>query len=280
MMSPSSFFFYFLPVRSGLTGILFLLVGSFLVLNGCKSKSDDQPKPTNTDYQVVIRLNAKANGAPVLMDRTWFVNPNQDSVLARSFSFFISNIKLTDTITGATWSEADSYHLVNFVTDSSYVNLKLKGVPQSGKFNRLSYAIGVDQAANSSSAFLGKGDLVQGTGMDWNWTDGWKFLLLEGRFKDVSANTKGDLVYHIGFNNNYRSVNRSLARVGDLVPTKGSRQILNADVNLPQLFTGNPLVDVATNNNEMGNNAFTNKIADNYASNGFIQLVSLQQQNF
>jgi hypothetical protein len=279
-MSPRPIYSQCLSARFALTSILSLLLSSLVVLSGCKTKSDDQPTPTNTDYQVVIRLNAKANGAPVLMDRTWFVNPNQDSVLARSFSFFISNIKLTDTISGATWSEADSYHLVNFVSDSSYVNIKLKGVPQSGKFNKISYAIGVDQAANSSSAFLGKGDLVQGTGMDWNWTDGWKFLLLEGRFKDVSTNTRGDLVYHIGFNTNYRTVTRSLTTLGDLVPTKGSRQTIITDVNLPQLFAGNPLVDVATNNNEMGNNTFTRQIADNYASKAFIQFVSLQQQTY
>lgn len=261
--------------------VCYLLV----VVMSCKKKEDSptpcKSKDTSAGYQLVLKLNLKGDNKPLSIGKGYFANAYGDSIQVRSFAFFISNLVLEDTTKNTRWVEKDSYHLAQFSADSSYVNLVIKNLPDSGQFNKLSFAIGVDQQANSSSAYLGKGDLILGTGMDWDWLDGWKFFLMEGNYKRRSDTTNGTFVYHIGFNTNYRPMSLPLiAPLGTITPQKGLRQTLVFDVEAKEVFGGNTIVNVKQNNVEMSNTQFSHNMADNYSTKAFLKPVAILVNNF
>jgi len=65
-------------------------------------------------------------------------------------------------------------------------------------------SIGIDEGVNLSSNIAG--DLQPTNQMAWNWTSGYKFLLLEGRYTPETSNRMIPLVYHIGFSENRKDL--------------------------------------------------------------------------
>jgi len=253
-----------------------------IALSACKKSSDDAPVPaSNTTYQLVLKLNLKGANNPLKIGKGYFANAFGDSIQVRSLAFFISNVVLEDTVRNLKWVEKDSYHLAQFSADSSFINLKLKNLPDSGAYNKISFAIGLDSSANNTYGYLGKGDIILGNGMDWNWADGWKFFAMEGFYKRTSDNTTGEFLYHIGFNSNYRKLSMTLDNsLGKIIPQKGIRQALEFDIEAKEVFGGSTIVNVKQNRSEMGNNQITHDIANNYATSAFIKPIGLLSRNF
>lgn len=251
-----------------------VLMGLLLTV-GCKPKEDNPTPPLTVDSTAVyLKLNLKKElGASYRLDNGWIKLNATDSVTVRAFAMFISNIKLTNTTTGATWTEPDSYHLGLFVSDSAHVLLKLKNLPGNGtSWDRLDFGIGVDSAANTNISYVGKGDLLFGKGMEWSWAQGWKFVLLEGQYGSTRA-SRGNLVYHIGFDTNYRT--RQLTFASPLTIQRG-QQVINFNVNLPAAFSATTNIDVTTVNDEMGNSANARALANNFGSPSFLEFINLQ----
>ena len=67
-------------------------------------------------------------------------------------------------------------------------------------YRRLEFGIGVDPAANGSIASVG--ELDPNGRMAWSWEVGYKFVLFEGGL--VLGDTQYPLVYHVGFDENYK----------------------------------------------------------------------------
>jgi hypothetical protein len=116
---------------------------------------------------------------------------------------YVSNIKLLETgKTDNIYIEKDSYHLLRF-PDGQPFSFYLDQVPDF-PFDRIQLTIGIDQEANSSIET--PGDLDPTNQMAWNWTSGYKFLLLEGLYTPGDMGEVIPLVYHIGFSENARQV--------------------------------------------------------------------------
>jgi len=172
---------------------------------------------------------------PLVLNESRYHNPGGEGRFkVRDFQFFLSNIRLVSA-TGA-YVESDSYHLVRFDGDEAAFVIVLRDVPRR-KYDRIEFGIGVDAAANRSLA--SRGDLDPNSRMAWNWEVGYKFVLFEGTL--LRGDASDPLVYHVGFDQNYRQVATELRR--DLLDSRSAR--LDFRVDLLRLFQGSTNINMA-----------------------------------
>ncbi len=137
---------------------------------------------------------------PLVLNKSSYPNPGGEGRFkVRDFQFFLSNIRLVSA--SEAYVEPDSYHLARFDDEEPAFVIVLHGVPRRN-YSRIEFGIGVDAAANRS--LKQRGDLDPNGRMAWNWEVGYKFVLFEGAL--LRGNTSDALVYHVGFEENYRPI--------------------------------------------------------------------------
>lgn len=180
--------------------------------------------------------------------------PNGDGTYYVSdFMFYVSNVRLMAS-DGEEFLEPDSYHLLKFPQGETY-SIVLDSL-QAGTFDKLALSIGIDSAANLSADR--RGDLDPTNPMAWSWTDGYKFLLLEGKYMPVQGSSI-PLVYHPGFSENRKVLAFDLA----------GAPVVEFKVDVNALFTSPNPIDFHTHPEILFNAEHTALLAANYAE-GFI----------
>jgi hypothetical protein len=171
---------------------------------------------------------------PLVLNECRYANPGGEGRFkVRDFQFFLSNIRLVSS-TGA-FVEPDSYHLVRFDGAEPAFIIVLHKVPRRN-YERIEFGIGVDAAANRS--LQSRGDLDPNGRMAWTWEVGYKFVLLEGTL--LRGDASDPLVYHVGFDENYRLVSAELRR--ELLNRHSAR--LDFRVDILRLFQSVTNVDM------------------------------------
>ena len=172
---------------------------------------------------------------PLLLNKSSYPNPGGEGRFkVRDFQFLLSNIRLVSP-TGS-YAEADSYHLVRFDGEDSVFVIVLHGVPRRN-YERIEFGIGVDPAANRSLA--SRGELDPNGRMAWSWEVGYKFVLFEGAL--LRGNASVPLIYHLGFEENYRPISTELSRQ----QLEGHPARLDFRVDLLRLFRGSTNINMA-----------------------------------
>lgn len=173
--------------------------------------------------------------------------PNGDGTFSvTDFMFYVSNIQLLGD--QEDYRVNDSYHLVKFQDGQSF-SIPLDSA--RGVYDRIRLSVGIDKEANLSP--LPRGDLNPTNQMAWNWTAGYKFLLLEGKYRPVAGESV-PLIYHIGFSENKRDMEFAL----------DDRQLTIA-VDINGLFAGPHRVDFHELPEVLFNEEHAAMIADNYS---------------
>ncbi|MFP4090029.1 MAG: MbnP family protein [Cyclobacteriaceae bacterium] len=194
-----------------------------------------------------------------------YTNAEGEVYSIQKFQYYISNVRLRNTRSGEVYTENDSYHLIS-TADGSAFSVELEELP-SGEFNQLEFAIGVDNASNTSTDKLG--DLDPSNDMAWDWNTGYKFVSLEGLYYPESGDNQA-LVYHIGGDINYRVLTFALSegtqQVLNLSPGKSVE--INLNVDIAQMFQTPNQVSF-TEHAVVMFDPFSQKVADNYASDMF-----------
>lgn len=154
----------------------------------------------DTPGSVTLLFEAKVDGKELVLGDYHYANPGGPGTFKiNDFRFYLSDIQLSGD--GVTWTEADSYHLVRFDNDSRSFQITLTDVPLE-RVETVAFAIGIDETANTSLRMVG--DLDPNNRMAWNWSVGYKFVLLEGALKTDADDPVVPLVYHVGFSENRR----------------------------------------------------------------------------
>jgi hypothetical protein len=193
------------------------------------------PQCAAPPMSLTLRFHPTVGTEPLVLDEARYANPGGEGRFAvRDFRLYLSNIRLLGAKTQ--YAEPDSYHLVRFDGDEPGFEIVLRDVP-GGDYTRIEFGIGVDSAANGSNAV--RGDLDPNGRMAWGWEAGYKFVLLEGSL--MRGETRQPLIYHVGFDENYRVVS------SDLPPEvrKRDRPHLDFRVDLLAMFMSEPPVDMA-----------------------------------
>jgi hypothetical protein len=240
---------------------LFLLPILFLIISGC----DDEPSVSDqADLRLI--LNHVVDDAPLQLNTERYTNAAGQAYNITKFRYYVSNIRLRNTRTGEVYIEPESYHLVGTESGNSF-EILLSDLPL-GEFNQLEFAIGVDNSTNTSTDRLGA--LDPSNDMAWDWNTGYKFILLEGNYFPDNADV-APLVYHVGGDPNYRILTYTFGQsaLPELDLGAGEEHRVNMEVNVAELFRTPNLVSFAEHPVVMFD-PFSQKIADNYASDMFI----------
>jgi len=154
---------------------------------------------------------------------------------------------------------------VRFDSASGKYLITLDDVPRQN-YQKIEFGIGVDAAANGAITL--SGDLDPNGRMAWSWDVGYKFVLFEGGL--VLGDTQYPLVYHVGFDENYKQVSLELDL--SLFDDPDARIELRTD--LLQMFDGVQTVDMAVLPNVKFDRTDARLLADNYA-----RMMSLCESN-
>ena len=205
--------------------------------------------------ELTLQFHPFVGAEPLVPNEMRYANPGgEGSFEVRDFQFFLSNIRLAGD-TGA-YVEPDSYHLVRFDGPQATYLVTLHDVPRRD-YKRIEFGIGVDPAANRSVE--SRGDLDPNGRMAWTWDVGYKFVLLEGAF--VRDGVRKPLVYHVGFDENYRRISTEFA--AELLGARDAH--LKFRVDLLKMFTGHATVDMAALSNVKFDRNDAALLARNYA---------------
>ncbi|MGB3618722.1 MAG: MbnP family protein [Catalinimonas sp.] len=206
-------------------------------------------------------------GADALRLNEDLLAPAGDTISVESFKYYVSNVRLRNRATGETFIEPDSYHLITF-REGEPIAVEIEGVTP-GTYTELAFAIGVDNGSNTSIDRTG--DLDPTNDMAWNWRTGYKFLLLEGRYRSDTTR-QGTFVYHIGSDANYRVLTYNLndPQLSGLPPAVTVEAARNTAVqvrtDVRDVFEGFRLDAL---NFAMFDPVLSKQVADNYAEGTF-----------
>jgi hypothetical protein len=210
---------------------MLVLLGVIATLGGTAWRLHLAAQPV----ELALYFHPFVGSQPLVLNESRYPNPGGEGWFeVRDFQFFLSNIRLVSA-TG-TYIESDSYHLVRFDGEDPAFVITLRDVPRR-QYERIEFGIGVDAAANRSLA--SRGDLDPNGRMAWTWEVGYKFVLFEGTL--VRGDTSEPLVYHVGFNENYRCASAQL----DRAPMERRSARLDFRVDILRLFQGCTNVDMA-----------------------------------
>ena len=205
--------------------------------------------------RLTLRFHPFVGEDALVFDQVRYENPGGEGAFkVRHFQFFVSNVRLAAS--SAEFLEPESYHLVRFDNDDLTHTIVIENVPRED-YRRIEFGIGVDPAANGTIASVG--ELDPNGRMAWSWDVGYKFVLFEGGL--VVNDTQYPLVYHVGFDENYKQVSIEL---GESL-FGGSEASVDFHTDLLQMFIGAQTVDMTALPNVKFDRTDARLLADNYA---------------
>lgn len=166
---------------------------------GCKKDETPDPQPSPSGGSLRVTFNNTVDGDPLVLGGPYhWANARGDSFYVNTYKYYISNIRLTDN-NGNTWSEPESYHLINQADPNSF-SFVMNGVPFA-TYSSIQYMIGVDSTRNVSGSQTGA--LDPANDMFWTWSTGYVMAKLEGK-SNMSTAAGGNLTFHIaGYGGQY-----------------------------------------------------------------------------
>ncbi|MBK0404905.1 hypothetical protein I5M27_18080 [Adhaeribacter sp. BT258] len=244
---------------------------SFVFMSlSCGEDPEPQPAPpVVNDPRMVVNFSHEVDGQPLEFNSKEYTNAAGNKYNVTLLKYYISNVTLTNSENGEVFKEKDSYHLINPTENKT--SFTLNNVPAK-KYDRISFAIGIDSAANLS--LDQPGDLNPNNDMAWNWNTGYVFLKFEGNNMKPNAADNRAVVLHVGHNVNYKIVTFPITGDVTFAPDKAFNANIRVDANA--LLESPNVIDFNLITNVMGGpNAA--KVAENY-SDGMFSLIEVKQQ--
>ncbi|HEU4718514.1 MAG TPA: MbnP family protein [Bacteroidia bacterium] len=230
---------------------------------GCR-KDTDQTEPVTPATGIILSFSNVADTVPLTLNSATYnyVNANGDSFNVTTYKYYISNVSFTDA-NNNTWSEPESYHLVN-AADPNSLNVSISGIP-AGNYTSIHFMIGVDSTRNVSGAQTGA--LDPANDMFWTWNTGYIMAKFEGKSPSSTA-AAHSLTFHIG---GYGGANATQQWVTSSFGSQTANvttsviPVVHISSNMLEWFRSPSVIDFSTTNSvaSPGNNALT--IAHNYA---------------
>ncbi|NQY50538.1 MAG: hypothetical protein HRT50_15835 [Colwellia sp.] len=214
----------------------------------------------NSPRQLTINFSAVVGQQPLVYNQINYPNPGGPGLFKiRDFQFYISNIRLLSE--QGDYIATNSYHLARFDNEKTIYTIQFNNIPNRS-YRAIEFAIGVDEKANGT--IISQGDLDPNNRMAWSWDVGYKFILFEGGLQH--GDTLYPLVYHVGFNENYRKLS---------YPVQGELQAsVDFKVDIMKLFNGQANLNMAELSSIKFDRNDTRFLADNYEK----MIIAVKQQ--
>lgn len=235
-----------------------------VLLTSCEKKENIATASVSINFANLM------GGNPLQLENTTYTAALGGRFTVNELKYYVSNIKLIDSQTGKIFTVPDSYHLIERKSDTHIDEVVIKNVTL-GKYDQIEFAVGIDKARNLSTDQVG--DLDPSNNMAWDWKTGYKFLLLEGNVF-LSTGERRGLIYHVGADENYRTIRLSFPSVENLKVEEGKNLTINISVEIAKLFNSPNRIDIEQHRTVMFGEVAT-KVADNYATMFSIEKVGL-----
>ncbi|SMG40562.1 hypothetical protein SAMN05661096_02768 [Marivirga sericea] len=208
---------------------------------------------------LIIQFENLLDGEALKFEGTRYNRDQVDFQIA-VLKYYISNVKFLDETGQVIYTEEESYHLLEETASRKDLAIELTEL-EVQEVSSIEFSIGIDPEKNLS--LDNTGDLDPSNEMAWNWDTGYKFLLMEGEIFESEGTRKG-MVYHIGGNENYKTIKKE-------VNTKikaGTTTTIEIKAEVLSLFDAPHYININEVNVAMGGEN-ASKIAENYANNFF-----------
>ncbi|PZF72882.1 MbnP family protein [Taibaiella soli] len=233
-----------------------LSFAAMVALSACHKK--DETTPTG---KVKLEFFNVAGGSNLNLNNQWYTNANGDSFTVSRFNYYISNVSLKSA-NGATYTEANSYHLVQ-QEDLTSTSFDMSDVP-NGSYSSITFTIGVDSLHNVSGAQTGALDPVNG--MFWSWNTGYIMLKFEGN-SPKSTQPDGKLMFHCGGFSGANSVLKTITlNFPQAIQVNTSTPHVHLQADVLQLFNSPNKIDFSNLMIIHMPGADAKSISDNYAN--------------
>ncbi|GAB4189524.1 MAG: hypothetical protein OHK0057_36810 [Thermoflexibacter sp.] len=236
----------------------------FVLLTSCEKKENIATANVGLNFANLM------NNSPLLLENTTYTTALGGRFAVSELKYYISNIKLINSQTGKVFTEPDSYHLIERKSDTHIDEVVIKNVAL-GKYDQIEFAVGIDKTRNLSTDQVG--DLDPSNNMAWDWKTGYKFLLLEGNVF-LSTGERRGLVYHVGADENYRTIRLNFPSMENLKVEEGKTPTINISVEIAKLFNSPNRIDIEQHRTVMFGEV-AGKVADNYATMFSIEKIGL-----
>lgn len=206
--------------------------------------------------QIQIHIDHVVNKAPLTLGNAWYTNAAGDTFNITLFKYYLSNFSLISA--GHKTSLKTGCYLVSEDSVASK-NLTLPA-PPAGRYDSISFMIGVDSLLNCSGAQDGALDPVYG--MFWTWNSGYIMAKLEGT-SPSSYLPEHRLEFHIG---GYRAPHQSQRVVTLALPLMiGQGPVdIHLEADAATWFNGPNGISFRQLAGYMAPGAPADRIADNY----------------
>src|SRR5882757_1235287 len=144
-----------------------------------------------------------AGNHPLALDTVTYVNPFKEPYRISKLKYYISNVKLIASKKNVS-AEKNSYHLID---ESKPGSMRFDFPAKPGRYNTISFMLGVDSLKNVSGAQTGALDVING--MFWTWNSGYIMMKLEAT-SATSNQINNKVEYHIGGYSGPNSVLKTL----------------------------------------------------------------------
>ena len=252
-------------------GRCFGMIAISLIICACQKEFSGNitPVPGKT---VTIHFHGLVGSDPLVYGNA-YANDFDEPFTVHQFKFYLHAIELRAADAEQGHYKGTDYYLIDFNDPStSTINIE---VPD-GKYEELTFILGVDSARNVSGAQAGALDPAKG--MFWTWNSGYIMAKLEGH-STFANNAAQKFEYHIGgFQGEFQVVQKISLSFAlqplDLGSGSSGGIVVNADVN--RWFNGPTPITIATNPVCMTPGSLAKQVAQNYAAMFSIESTSIE----
>lgn len=241
-----------------------------LLFMGSCSKTEDVDPKSKADGALMLHFENKFGEKGMALNKE-FTTPEGEKISFSRYEYILSNFILKKA-DGSEFQIPNSYYFMGKgkVNTDLREMIRLSGIP-AGDYVSITFSVGVDPKTNTSTDHFEKGELKSDVGMSWSWKTGYKFINWEGSFEHQE---KGKLpfYFHIGTNDNYRTVTKNFDKSLTINGAKSSK--IHIMVMPNKVFTGFKLNDLELKSFEgkdyvavmVGPKEKSKQIADNCAN--------------
>lgn len=220
------------------------------VLTGCdEHEPDPYTPPTTPSSGVRLIVKPMWDGAP--FDKyTVYHNVMDYRIQVQMLKMYLSDIELLTTGNAQELSRAELFRLTDG-PDTVVLDVT------AGDYTGLRFGIGVPEYLNHQdpTQYAADQPLSTSNGMHWTWTEGYRFVVFDGRYDTLGTGTNQPpdmFSIHTGFDTCYREV--EFASMPVQVPT-GTYVDIAIEFDLAKFFfTANDTIDLKVDNQAHGAN--------------------------
>ncbi len=236
-----------------------------LLFSACSDDNDSSPLPNG---ELSLMFESKFGDQSLTLG-TEYTTPEGEQVIFSQFRYILSNVILIQD-DGTEYLVPDSYYFMGQPADGEKREMIQVSEVPGGTYIGIKFAVGVDEATNSSTDTFEKGELKAGIGMDWGWNSGYKFINWEGTYTNTTLGSQVPFKLHVGTNANYKVVEHIFAQ--PITISGNGSSMVHFEVMADRVFQGIQFNEIGLN---FAEGTFTGimvgpadkaaQVADNYA---------------